>query len=1222
MDHDGSSPTDDFGSNAWLVEDMRERYIDDPDSVSDQWRRYFENENASPAVEAVTVTEAPPDEAAPSPAPTGNGPAPGGRAPTPQAEPAAEPQAELAAEPQAELAAEPQPARTVDPNEDEQVLRGAAAVIVERMEASKDLPTATSVRTFPAKLLEVNRKILNNQLVRRAEGGKVSFTHLIGWAVVRALLDYPAMSAAYREIDGKPHRVAFEHINLGLAMDMPKKGGGRTLLVPNVKAVDQMSFREYWDAYEEVVQRVRSGSMTPDDFAGTTATLTNPGTVGTVQSVPRLMPGQGVIVGVGRIGFPPEYEGADPETIAMAGIGRTLTMTSTYDHRVIQGAESGMFLARIHALLLGADDFYDDIFTSMEVPYVPARWAVDTNPPPGSQSWAEKQAQILQLINMYRVRGHLIADLDPLRQDPPVIHPELDPLTYGLSMWDLEREFATGGFAGRPRMTLGEILGMLRDAYCRTSGIEYMHIQEPDQKLWIQQHAETTQAELSKGERFRILDKLNEAEAFERFLHTKFLGAKRFSLEGSESLIPLLDGLLNAAADFGVEEVALGMAHRGRLNVLANVVQKPLATIFREFVGDDEPQADASFSGDVKYHLGARGLHTTPSGREIAVEVAANPSHLEAIDPVLEGIARAKQDARGEGADDIVLPVLIHGDAAFSGQGVVAETLNLSQLDGYYTGGTVHVVVNNQVGFTTSARDARSSFYATDVAKAVQAPIFHVNADDPEAVLRVARMAFGFRTTFRKDVVIDLVCYRRLGHNEGDEPSYTQPRMYRLIDERPSTRELYAGRLVQSGQCEQAEIEEMRVAYKAKLDAAFAESGERSAQVHEPHGPSDSPIVTRVAHDRLTAIEERLDALPDGFETHPKMAKLLEERRRLFADGQVDWAMAEALAFGTLAMEGVPVRLAGEDSQRGTFSHRHAVLVDYTTEEEYTPLANVHVNQAPIRIYDSLLSEFAAMGFEYGYSVAAPETLVLWEAQFGDFVNGAQVVIDQFLSSGMDKWDQTSGLVLLLPHGFEGQGPEHSSARMERFLQNAAEDNMRIAVPSTPGQYFHMLRLQAHHQEKRPLVVMSPKSLLRSRRSFSRLDDLSETDFRAVLGDSEATENARRVLLCSGKIYYDLAAYRAKNEITDVAIVRVELLYPFPVDDIRQALEPYGDTDVVWVQEEPANMGAWRFMSRYLFVEAGISSHGIYRKESASPATGNHKAHVRQQQQLVAEAFQ
>ncbi len=1208
---DAQATDEDFGSNTWLVEDMYERFRKEPTSVSDSWRKYFEGSAPLPGETGSETAKAAP-----------NGPVAGSHAPPAAPTVAREaPGPTAATTPTAPSAGGGSAMATATPNESEETLRGGAAVIAERMEASKDLPTATSVRTLPAKLLEVNRKILNNQLARRPDGGKVSFTHLIGWAVVRALREQPSMNAAYREVDGTASRINFHNINLGLAMDMPKKGGGRTLLVPNIKAINEMDFFQYWQAYERVVARVRGGQMSPDDFAGTTATLTNPGTVGTVQSVPRLMPGQGVIVGVGRIGFPPEYEGADPRTIAMAGIGRTLTMTSTYDHRIIQGAESGLFLARVHELLMGADGFYDDIFHSMGIPYVPARWAVDDNPPPGTQQWAEKQARVFQLINIYRVRGHLIADLDPLRQNPPAIHAELDPLTYGLSMWDLEREFATGGLGGRPIMSLGEILGLLRDAYCRTSGIEYMHIQEPDQKLWIQQHAEIPPPELSRQQRLQLLRKLNEAQSFERFLHAKFLGAKRFSLEGGETLIPLLDSLLNAAADFGTEEVTLGMAHRGRLNVLANVVQKPLDLIFREFVGHDEPEHDANFSGDVKYHLGSTGTHTTPDGRQITVQLAANPSHLEAIDPVLEGITRARQDAIGPGAEDIVLPVLIHGDAAFSGQGVVAETLNLSQLDGYYTGGTVHIVVNNQVGFTTAARDARSSFYATDVAKAVQAPIFHVNGDDPEAVVRMAKMAFAFRETFHKDVVVDLVCYRRLGHNEGDEPGYTQPRMYRLIEGHESVRDLYAARLVQSGQCAQDEIDAMVAGYREKLDAGLTAAQDAVPRIHEPHGPSTTPIVTKVAAKRIAKIEDRLQTLPEGFTLHPKVAKLLDDRVKLFAGGLVDWAIAEALAFGSLSLEGRPIRLAGEDSQRGTFSHRHAVLVDYINEAEYTPLTHIKEGQAPIRVYDSLLSEFAAMGFEYGYSVASPETLVLWEAQFGDFVNGAQVVIDQFLASGMDKWNQTSGLVLLLPHGFEGQGPEHSSARLERFLTNAAEDNMRVVVPSTPAQYFHMLRLQSHHPEKRPLIVMTPKSLLRTRDSYSPTSELSEMDFRPVIGDVSVTENARRVVLCSGKVYYDLAKHREKHGIDDVAVVRVEQLYPFPSDAISATLAPYGDAEVVWAQEEPANMGAWRFMSRFLFVEAGRSSRGVYRPESASPATGNPRAHVREQQDIVDRAF-
>jgi len=1181
---------DDFGSNAWLVDQMYRRYLDDPASVSESWRDYFSDYTSA----HVAVKPPPPAASADVPAVSADGDA----EPRPAAEPEASPAATAVA------------------------LRGGAATIAERMDESLALPTATSVRTFPAKLLEVNRKILNNQLSRLAEAGKVSFTHLIGWAVVKALAEHPGMNAAYAVIDATPHRVDYHHINLGLAMDLPRKDGSRTLLVPNIKQADTMEFRQYWLSYEDIVERARSGRITPDDFSGTTATLTNPGTLGTVQSVPRLMPDQGVIIGVGRIGYPPEYEGSDPHNLAEQGIGRTITITSTYDHRIIQGAESGAFLKRIHELLVGEDGFYDEIFASMQVPYVPARWAVDSNPPPGSRPWAEKQARVFQIINQYRSRGHLIADLDPLRQKPPTIHTELDPLSYGLTLWDLDREFATGGLAGTTRMALGDILGKLRDAYCRTVGIEYTHIQEPDQKAWIQQHIEMTPVPLTITEKRRILRRLNEAEAFERFLHTKFLGAKRFSLEGAESLIPLLDAVVDAAADNAMQEVTIGMAHRGRLNVLGNVVGKSLVQIFREFAGSSSIEP-AGFSGDVKYHLGARGAHKSAAGASIAVEVVANPSHLEAVDPVLEGIARAKQDALGPGADDLVLPVLIHGDAAFSGQGVVAETMNLSQLKGYYTGGTIHLVVNNQVGFTTGSVDARSSFYATDVAKAVQAPILHVNGDDPEAVVRVARTAFAFRQAFHKDVVVDLVCYRRLGHNEGDEPTYTQPKMYRIIEEHRSVRRLYMERLVNRGDMTLEEAEAAIHSFRNMLDQALDETRQEPPPlVRDLRPSSDSPLDTAVDRQQLVAIEAKLRDLPEGFTVHPKLARQLQERADLFASGVVDWALAEALALGTLALEGRPVRLAGEDSQRGTFSHRHAVLVDNDSEEEYTPLRHLHPEQARIRIFDSLLSEFAAVGFEYGYSVAADDALVVWEAQFGDFANGAQVIIDQYITSGLDKWDQTCSLVMLLPHGFEGQGPEHSSARLERFLQVAAGDNVRIAVPSTPATYFHLLRRQALHTEKRPLVVMAPKSLLRTRATFSPVEDLVEHGLERVVADVSVGPGARRVVLSSGKVYHELASHRESQGIEDVALVRVEQLYPFPTDDLSRVLEPYGDAEVVWLQEEPANMGAWRFMSRSLFVETGRSTRGIYRAESASPATGNSKVHAAEQRALVEAAFE
>lgn len=1170
-----------FGRNSWLVDQMEALYQSSPQSVNAAWRRFF---------------------------------AAGGVAALHEKSDSSDGGVEIPEDLQLQI----------DSNlADVTPIVGAGALLAKRMDESRELPTATSVRSLPAKLLEVNRRMINNQLTRLDEGTRVSYTHIIGWAAVKALGSRPAMNVAYAGIEGNPHHVRYKHLNLGLAMDVERRDGSRTLLVPNIKSVDEMDFRTYWESYEDIVTRVRTGKITPDDFAGTTATLTNPGTVGTVQSVPRLMPGQGVIIGVGAIGYPPEYQGSDPATIAAAGIGRTMNITSTYDHRVIQGAESGMFLRRMHDLLLGADDFYAEIFRSMGIPYVPAVWASDENPVRGSQEWAEKQARAFQLINMYRVRGHLIADLDPLRQKPPVSHPELDPLAYGLTIWDLDRRFATGGLGDNREMELGQILGLLRDVYCRTTGIEYMHIQEPDQKQWIQDQIEPPQQPLDDQESKRILRLLDRAEAFERFLHTKFLGAKRFSLEGSEATIPLLDALLNAAAAAGVEHVPIGMAHRGRLNVLANITGKPLASIFREFYGSDEGSGDGSFSGDVKYHLGATGLHRAPDGSEVTIEVAANPSHLEAVNPVLEGIARARQDQIGEDAVDRVLPVLLHGDAAFSGQGVVGETFNLSQLAGYFTGGTIHIVINNQVGFTTASRDARSSHYATDIAKAIQAPIIHINGDDPEACVRAARIAFEYRTVFRRDVVLDLVGYRRLGHNEGDEPSYTQPNMYKIIQDHPTVRQIYVDRLERRGVLTNIDAVRPLAVFREELEIALQEAQSHrrdSDELYPMEGPTPPPD-TAISRELANRIEAGIRTFPQGFTPHPKLEKLIGDRQRTYQEGQVDWAMGEALAWGSLALQGTPVRLAGEDSQRGTFSHRHAVLVDYLTEDEFTPLRHLSADQAPLRIYDSLLSEFAALGFEYGYSVAAPDALVMWEAQFGDFVNGAQVIIDQFLVGGHDKWKQRSSVTLLLPHGFEGQGPEHSSARLERFLTTAAEDNIRVAVPSTPAQLFHLYRTQAMHPIKRPLIIITPKSLLRSRQTFSPLTEITDGSLQAVIGDTTVSRSAGRVLLCTGKVYYDLERYRAENKIDDVAILRVEVLYPFPAAAINAALAAYGDAELVWVQEEPANMGAWRFMSRNLFAEAGRSSRGVYRKESASPATGNPLTHSREQQLLVETAF-
>jgi 2-oxoglutarate decarboxylase len=1194
----------DLGSNAGMVEDMYREYVEHPDSVSDAWREFFADyvprEGAPATATAPTATPAAP----PAPAPATSVPA--------------------ASKPGTSGA----PALVLE-GETPSVLRGAAARVVENMEASLKVPTATSVRTVPAKLLEINRQILNNHLARTG-GGKVSFTHMIGFAVLRALRKVPAMNSGYGVTDGQPSVVRHQHVNLGIAIDLTRADGARTLLVPNLTAADTLDFAQFHGAYEELLRRVRDGKITADDFAGTTVSITNPGVIGTEHSVPRLMPGQGVIVGVGSIDYPPEYEGADVQTIANLGVSKVVALTSTYDHRVIQGAESGEFLAEIHRLLLGEDGFYDSMFQSFAVPYEPARWSRDHSPVDETHGWAEKALQVQQLINIYRVRGHLIANLDPLGRKEPKTHTELDPMHWGLTIWDLDREFPTGGLAGRRTMTLRDILGLLRDAYARTVGVEYMHIQEVDQKTWIQEQVEGTHHEVTVAERGAILASLNAAEAFERFLHTKYLGQKRFSLEGSETLIPMLHFLLDAAADDGTEEAVFGMAHRGRLNVLTNVVGKSYAQVFREFEGELDPSVPGG-SGDVKYHLGATGKYTARSGQTIAVTLAANPSHLEAVDPVVEGIARAKQDRVGDEQRHLVLPVLIHGDAAFAGQGVVAETLNLSELPGYDVGGTVHIVVNNQLGFTTAPDFARSTVYATDIAKAVQAPVFHVNGDDPEAACRVIQLAFAFRQRFTKDVVVDLVCYRRYGHNEGDEPAFTQPRMYELIEGRRSVRKLYTETLVNRGDLTLEQCEATLEDYRARLEAAFASTHDTTSTAPvfdrgatEPE-PAEQPVVTAVPRDRLLPVVAALNTFPENFTPHPKLERILAQRAKAFAADQVDWSLAEALAFGTVLQEGTAVRVAGQDTRRGTFSQRHAVLVDFHDEHEYAPLAHIAPNQAPFMIYDSVLSEFAALGFEYGYSVADPDTLVCWEAQFGDFGNGGQTIIDQFIVAADDKWGQTSGLVLLLPHGFEGQGPEHSSARLERFLTLCADDNLRVTYPTTAAQYFHVLRRQVLAPRRRPLIVLTPKRYLRMPVTSSTVGELTDGGFRTTIVDDGDADPATitRIISCTGKIGHELIAKR--NEIGAVAaIVRVEQLYPVPTEEFTAIAERYQSVrEIVWVQEEPENMGARIFAMPFLhgLARPGVAVSWVARAASASPATGSSKVHDIEQQKLLDAAF-
>jgi 2-oxoglutarate decarboxylase len=1258
-----STQASSFGANAWLVDEMYEQYRADPQSVSSSWREFFQGyrpggvnlagagvvassagiDTASPAAGArSTVVEAAPRLTA------SNGTASNGTASNGTATNGSTSNGNGTAG----AAGKGAPPAPRDPAATP--IRGAAARIVANMSASLEVPTATSFRVVPARLLEVNRKILNNQLSRTGTAGKVSYTHLIGYAIVRALAQVPVLNssfvaAAADDPKATPAVIHHEHLGFGIAVDQQKSDGSRTLLVPVIKAADTLDFRGFWQAYEELIRKVRTNKITADDFAGATVSLTNPGTIGTVQSVPRLMPGQGAIIGVGSIDYPAEWQAADPRVLADLGVSKVVAVTSTYDHRIIQGAESGLFLKQVHAYLTGADGFYDEVFRSMGVPYVPVTMQPDNNDPADrAAGHVEKQVEVDNLINMYRVRGHLIAHLDPLDWKEPHTNAELDPASHGLTVWDLEREFLTGGLGGRARMKLGDILGLLRDAYCRTVGVEYMHIQDTDQKRWIQEQVEGVSTQLAPDEHRWILGRLNAAEALEQFLNTKYIGQKRFGLEGGEAAIPLLDAVLDDAAVAGQSQAVLGMAHRGRLNVLINIVGKSYGDLFGEFEGNIDP-GTVQGSGDVKYHKGYAGHFTGRSGRTLDVVLSSNPSHLEAVDPVVEGMARARQDqlladgeADGERGAHPVLPLLIHGDAAFAGQGVVAETLNMSALPGYETGGTVHLVINNQLGFTTNPESARSSIYATDVAKMVQAPIFHVNGDDPEACVRVGRMAFAFRQRFHKDVVIDMVCYRRFGHNEQDDPSLTQPLLYQLIKEHRSVRKLYTEALVRRGDITLEEAEEALKDFSSRLQGALDQtraSAPPKATVLPPV-PEPAPVLPAVATgvpmETLQAVVDRLHTYPEGFTVHPKLLKVFDTRAKLWAGGEADWALGEALAYGTLLLEGHDVRLAGQDTRRGTFGHRNAALVDYRNGGEWVPLehlaslpaaASVATGQVGrFSIYDSLLSEYAALGFEYGYTLVQRDALVAWEAQFGDFVNGGQIIIDQFLAAAEIKWSQTSGLTLLLPHGYEGQGAEHSSARMERFLDLCAEDNIQVVDVTTAAQLFHLLRRQVVRPTRKPLIVFTPKRYLRGREAYSRAEDFTSGSFREVLDDPGVRERGdiRRVVLATGKVALDALVARDKRERHDVAVVRVEQLHPWPGEQVARILASYFDAEeVVWLQEEPENMGAWSYVRDRLWDLAGedFALSKVSRVASGSPATGSHAMHDLEQEDLLHRAL-
>ena len=1228
---------------------MFERYQADPTSVPAEWITYFQNNPQSGAAQTQSPkggTPPTPKAVTPPnismPGRTENNP-PVASTPVQQVAPqvsAAAPVAQaapvqtqqpvvrsVAATPTtpAQPVAKPIPTLATPSASTLEPIRGVSARVVQSMEASLTVPTATSVRAIPAKLMIDNRIVINNHL-KRTRGGKVSFTHLIAYAMIKALRAMPEMNVFYGELDGKPALGKPEHINLGIAIDLAKPDGTRQLLVPSIKGCEGLDFGQFWVAYEEIVKKARGGTLTVEDYAGTTVSLTNPGTIGTVHSVPRLVQGQGLIIGVGAMDYPAEFQGASEATLARMAISKVVTLTSTYDHRVIQGAQSGDFLRRIHELLLGEDHFYDEIFTALRIPYEPIRWASDFAFTKDDE--IDKTARVQQLIQAYRTWGHLMADIDPLVYVQRT-HPDLDVVTHGLTLWDLDREFATGGFGGKPFLPLRKILGILRDSYCRSIGVEYMHISNPEERKWMQQHIEVGLPPIEREEQLRILRKLNSAEAFESFLQTKFVGQKRFSLEGGESVIPLTDAIVSAAAERGLDEVCIGMPHRGRLNMLANIAGKSVGQIFQEFQGH-YAENEVHGSGDVKYHLGTEGVFTAESGAKTKIYLAANPSHLEAVNPVLEGIVRAKQDRLNTKGAYSVLPILLHGDASFAGQGVNAETMQLAGLPGYRTGGTIHIVVNNQVGFTTAPTSSRTARYATDIAKMIEAPIFHVNGDDPEACVRVAHLAFEYRQAFKKDVVIDMVCYRRRGHNEGDEPSFTQPLMYKLIDEKRTTRTLYTEALVGRGDITPQQAEEIEAEYQSQLEQVFASV----ANYQEEHDPNFVPPIVPNAEDVPTFISEELIreiaatqiAVPEGFHVHPKLLPQLQKRAESINDGTIDWSTGEMLAFGSLLKEGRPIRLAGQDSRRGTFSNRHAVIIDKENGSEWTPLRSLISDANQFFVIDSLLSEYAAMGFEYGYSVVRDEALVLWEGQFGDFANGAQTIIDEFVSSALQKWGERSSVVLLLPHGYEGQGPDHSSARMERFLSLCAEKNMTVAQPSTPASYFHLLRFHAANPKRRPMVVFTPKSMLRLKAAASSISDFTSGTFLPVIGDT-TVNNASRLIFCSGKIYHDLVAERNRLNDSSTAIVRVERLYPLPVAQMEVEAKKHPNANLLWVQDEPANQGAWPHIALSTTEAIGGTAvdgrvlRRISRRASASPATGNHHLHEDEAKALMVEAF-
>jgi multifunctional 2-oxoglutarate metabolism enzyme len=1150
-------------------------------------------------------------------------------------------------------------------------LRGPAGMLAKAMEESRSIPTATSFRTLPVDTLDAKRKALNGELKER--GMKVSFTHLVAWAIVQAATEWPVMGRSYEERDGKPNVIEPANVNLGIAVDVERKDG-RGLMVPCIKGAETVDFKGFHTYYEDLITKTRENKLTADDFQGTNITLTNPGGLGTIASVPRLMSGQGTIVATGSIAYPVEWSHAPADKVKALGVAKVMTMTSTYDHRVIQGAESGSFLRRIEQLLQGEDGFYESVAESLGVstnvvtsahpaaasaPALAAGAPAAPAAPAGLSVVEEKPSEELlqavqaatSLLKAYRTHGHLAARLDPLGSEPRG-DPGLQPENLNLTPELMAQIPASILRVDCPGETLLDILPRMREDYCGTIAYQIEHLSSHQQRVWLREMIETNwhRKPLTAEEKRALLDRLIEVFQFERFVQKSYLGQKVFSIEGLDAVVPMIDETATLAERNGANQVVLGMAHRGRLSVLAHNLGRSEESLFAEFEGAkaiERVKAVAAIphhgTGDVKYHHGAEGVFETRDGEQIKVHLYPNPSHLEFVDPVATGAAREAQTEHSgpqlHHNPEVAVPVLLHGDASFPAQGVVAETFNLLALEGYKTGGTVHIITNNQVGFTTDREEARSTPYASDMAKGYNVPIIHVNADDVEACISAIRLAMAYRQKWSRDVVIDLIGYRRYGHNETDEAAYTQPEMAGKIKKHPPVSEIYAEQLVKEEVVTAEQVEADGKRRRDELSAELKQLREKMERgeyedptVTSTTGELDrtkSPEVdTAVSEKRLRSLNEELLKVPESFTVHRKLRKpLLEGRRQALDDGGIDFGHAEALAFASLLTEGTHVRLTGQDTERGTFSHRHMVLHDEKTGLKYAPIQHLSGALAPFELHNSPLSEAACLGFEYGYSAASPESLILWEAQFGDFGNAAQVIIDSFIASGESKWGQTTRLTLLLPHGYEGSGPEHSSARIERFIALAAEGNIRIANPTTAAQYFHLLRRQARIAKARPLVVFTPKGLLRLPAASSTLEELTEGSFQLVIDDPKAADRrdkVERLCLCSGKIYFDIDRDERRQSAEKVALARVELLYPFASEQVAELISSYPNLkQIMWVQEEPQNMGAWKIMTRRMpeIRPEGVEFGYIGRPQRASPGEGYPAAHRAEQERIVLTAL-